>query len=174
MLDDFALLRIINVKCAFGTDVFLHAPTREIRYRVLCERSVLAAFPRCGGEGGKRPTPTVPRSARGGEEGRKGGGEAGLCEPQPVPVGAHCASAVPCRTHADRGGSEGGSVFQPPTMSPGLLLCVALAACHGTRTCGGFNVDVRFPVVKEGQTAGSLFGFSVALHQQKEGSAKYL
>uniref|UniRef100_A0AAQ4PKZ5 Integrin, alpha 3b n=1 Tax=Gasterosteus aculeatus aculeatus TaxID=481459 RepID=A0AAQ4PKZ5_GASAC len=59
-------------------------------------------------------------------------------------------------------------------MSPGLLLCVALAACHGTRTCGGFNVDVRFPVVKEGQTAGSLFGFSVALHQQKEGSAKYL
>lgn len=77
MLDDFALLRIINVKCAFGTDVFLHAPTREIRYRVLCERSVLAAFPRCGGEGGKRPTPTVPRSARGGEEGRKGGGGGG-------------------------------------------------------------------------------------------------
>ncbi|XP_037319598.2 integrin alpha-3b isoform X2 [Pungitius pungitius] len=59
-------------------------------------------------------------------------------------------------------------------MSPGLLLCVALAVCHGARTCGGFNIDVLFPVVKVGQTNGSLFGFSVALHQQTEGSTKYL
>ncbi|XP_068439237.1 integrin alpha-3b isoform X2 [Clinocottus analis] len=59
-------------------------------------------------------------------------------------------------------------------MSPGLLLCVVLFAYHGTRTCSGFNIDERFPVIKEGQTKGSFFGFSVALHQQTEGSIKYL
>ncbi|XP_034415437.1 integrin alpha-3b isoform X1 [Cyclopterus lumpus] len=59
-------------------------------------------------------------------------------------------------------------------MSPRLLLCVVLAVHHGTRPCSGFNIDERFPVIKEGQTKGSFFGFSVALHQQTEGSTKYL
>ncbi|XP_070783240.1 integrin alpha-3b [Enoplosus armatus] len=61
-----------------------------------------------------------------------------------------------------------------PNMSPRLLLCAVLAVYHGTRTCSGFNIDERFPVVKEGKTKGSFFGFSVALHQQTEGSRKYL
>uniref|UniRef100_A0A3Q3VQM3 Uncharacterized protein n=1 Tax=Mola mola TaxID=94237 RepID=A0A3Q3VQM3_MOLML len=60
-------------------------------------------------------------------------------------------------------------------MSPGLqLLCAVLAAYHGTQTCAGFNIDERFPVIKEGKTKGSFFGFSVALHQQTQGSTKYL
>ncbi|KAM4598215.1 LOW QUALITY PROTEIN: integrin alpha-3-like, partial [Polymixia lowei] len=32
-----------------------------------------------------------------------------------------------------------------------------------------FNLDTRFPLVKEGGSRGSLFGLSVALHQQTEG-----
>ncbi|KAM6964612.1 integrin alpha-3b isoform 2-T2 [Tautogolabrus adspersus] len=59
-------------------------------------------------------------------------------------------------------------------MSPKLFLCAVLALCHGTQTCSGFNIDERFPVIKEGKTKGSLFGFSVALHHQTEGTAKYL
>ncbi|XP_029311996.1 integrin alpha-3b isoform X2 [Cottoperca gobio] len=61
-----------------------------------------------------------------------------------------------------------------PNMSPRLLLCAVLAVYHGTQTCSGFNIDERFPVIKEGKTKGSFFGFSVALHQQTEGSRKYL
>ncbi|TNN74646.1 Integrin alpha-3 [Liparis tanakae] len=57
-------------------------------------------------------------------------------------------------------------------MSPRLLLCVVLAVHHGTRPCAGFNIDERFPVVKQGPTKGSFFGFSVALHQQTD--RKYL
>uniref|UniRef100_A0A3Q1ELN9 Integrin, alpha 3b n=1 Tax=Acanthochromis polyacanthus TaxID=80966 RepID=A0A3Q1ELN9_9TELE len=59
-------------------------------------------------------------------------------------------------------------------MSPRLLFCALLCVYHGTQTCSGFNIDERFPVIKEGKTKGSLFGFSVALHQQTEGSKKYL
>uniref|UniRef100_A0A3B4TGA5 Integrin, alpha 3b n=1 Tax=Seriola dumerili TaxID=41447 RepID=A0A3B4TGA5_SERDU len=59
-------------------------------------------------------------------------------------------------------------------MSPRLLLCAVLAVYQGTPTCTGFNVDERFPVIKEGKTKGSFFGFSVALHQQTGGSKKYL
>ncbi|XP_074477189.1 integrin alpha-3b isoform X1 [Sebastes fasciatus] len=61
-------------------------------------------------------------------------------------------------------------------MSPSLLLlCAAvLTVYHGTRTCSGFNIDERFPVIKQGKTKGSFFGFSVALHEQTEGSRKYL
>lgn len=59
-------------------------------------------------------------------------------------------------------------------MSPRLLFCAVLCVYHGTQTCSGFNIDERFPVIKEGKTKGSLFGFSVALHQQTEGSKKYL
>uniref|UniRef100_A0A3Q2XZP6 Integrin, alpha 3b n=1 Tax=Hippocampus comes TaxID=109280 RepID=A0A3Q2XZP6_HIPCM len=40
--------------------------------------------------------------------------------------------------------------------------------------CRGFNVDERFPVIKEGKTKGSFFGLSVAMHEQTEGSRKYL
>ncbi|KAJ8384194.1 hypothetical protein AAFF_G00207420 [Aldrovandia affinis] len=46
--------------------------------------------------------------------------------------------------------------------------------CWGTRTCRGFNLDVRFPVIKEGKTKGSFFGFSVAMHRQTQGSKRYL
>ncbi|XP_041671492.1 integrin alpha-3b [Cheilinus undulatus] len=59
-------------------------------------------------------------------------------------------------------------------MSPKLFLCAVLTLYHGTQTCSGFNIDERFPVIKEGKTKGSFFGFSVALHHQTEGSAKYL
>uniref|UniRef100_A0A671U4X8 Integrin, alpha 3b n=1 Tax=Sparus aurata TaxID=8175 RepID=A0A671U4X8_SPAAU len=55
-----------------------------------------------------------------------------------------------------------------------LLLCAVLAVYHGTRTCSGFNMDVRFPVIKIGKTNGSFFGFSVALHLQTKGSRKLL
>ncbi|KAJ8251889.1 hypothetical protein GJAV_G00226560 [Gymnothorax javanicus] len=33
-----------------------------------------------------------------------------------------------------------------------------------------FNLDVQFPVIKDGKTEGSLFGLSVALHKQTEGA----
>ncbi|XP_066554803.1 integrin alpha-3b isoform X2 [Amia ocellicauda] len=48
-----------------------------------------------------------------------------------------------------------------------VLLC-------GIVTCSGFNLDVRFPVVKQGKTTGSFFGFSVALHRQTVGKEQYL
>ncbi|XP_010793897.1 integrin alpha-3b [Notothenia coriiceps] len=60
------------------------------------------------------------------------------------------------------------------TMSPRLFLCAVLAVYQGTRTCCGFNIDERFPVIKEGKTKGSLFGFSVALHEQQGVPNKYL
>uniref|UniRef100_A0A671RHJ3 Integrin alpha-3-like n=1 Tax=Sinocyclocheilus anshuiensis TaxID=1608454 RepID=A0A671RHJ3_9TELE len=47
-----------------------------------------------------------------------------------------------------------------------LHLCVFLICAIQTNT--GFNIDVQFPVIKEGKTEGSLFGFSVALHKQTE------
>ncbi|XP_028331160.1 integrin alpha-3b isoform X1 [Gouania willdenowi] len=59
-------------------------------------------------------------------------------------------------------------------MSPRLLLCAVLAVYHGARSSRGFNIDDRFPVIKEGKTKGSFFGFSVALHQQTEGSSRHL
>ncbi|KAM9424544.1 integrin alpha-3b [Pholidichthys leucotaenia] len=59
-------------------------------------------------------------------------------------------------------------------MFPRLLLCAVLAAHRWSQTCTGFNIDERFPVIKDGKTKGSLFGFSVALHQQTAGSGKYL
>ncbi|XP_073695670.1 integrin alpha-3 [Garra rufa] len=43
---------------------------------------------------------------------------------------------------------------------------VLLFVLSAARCCKAFNLDVRFPVVKEGKTAGSLFGLSVALHEQ--------
>ncbi|XP_045066799.1 integrin alpha-3-like isoform X1 [Coregonus clupeaformis] len=52
-----------------------------------------------------------------------------------------------------------------------LLLLVLLCTVHILQ---GFNLDVRFPVVKEGKTPGSLFGFSVALHKQMVGEKRYL
>ncbi|XP_058858717.1 integrin alpha-3-like isoform X1 [Acipenser ruthenus] len=56
-----------------------------------------------------------------------------------------------------------------------LDVCLFLLALYGgIETCHGFNIDTRFPVVKEGQTSGSYFGFSVALHKQTEGAKRYL
>ncbi|XP_040885313.1 integrin alpha-3b [Toxotes jaculatrix] len=59
-------------------------------------------------------------------------------------------------------------------MCPTLLLCFVLVVYQGTQTCTGFNIDDRFPVIKEGKTNGSFFGFSVALHRQKGSTTKYL
>uniref|UniRef100_A0A673W531 Integrin, alpha 3b n=1 Tax=Salmo trutta TaxID=8032 RepID=A0A673W531_SALTR len=59
-------------------------------------------------------------------------------------------------------------------MAPSLYLHGALAVFCVTLTCNGFNIDSRFPVIKEGKTKGSFFGFAVALHKQTDGSTKYL
>ncbi|XP_051925586.1 integrin alpha-3b isoform X2 [Hippocampus zosterae] len=59
-------------------------------------------------------------------------------------------------------------------MSPRLLFCPLLLFIHAATVCRGFNVDERFPVIKEGKTKGSFFGLSVAMHEQTEGSRKYL
>ncbi|XP_072230104.1 integrin alpha-3b [Leuresthes tenuis] len=59
-------------------------------------------------------------------------------------------------------------------MSLRLLVCAVLAVYHGLKTCSGFNIDEQFPVIKEGKTKGSFFGFSVALHEQTKGSRQYL
>ncbi|XP_028989113.1 integrin alpha-3b isoform X2 [Betta splendens] len=54
-------------------------------------------------------------------------------------------------------------------MSPSLI-CLYLVMHLGTQTCGGFNIDERFPVIKVGKTKGSFFGFSVAMHRQTTGT----
>ncbi|KAM6951048.1 integrin alpha-3b [Aplochiton taeniatus] len=59
-------------------------------------------------------------------------------------------------------------------MARSLFLFGSLVWFYGTQSCNGFNIDERFPVVKDGPTKGSFFGFSVALHKQTEGSKKYL
>ncbi|KAM9772783.1 integrin alpha-3b isoform 1-T1 [Syngnathus typhle] len=59
-------------------------------------------------------------------------------------------------------------------MTPRLLFCTLLLFVHAAPVCRGFNVDERFPVIKEGKTKGSFFGLSVAMHEQTEGSRKYL
>ncbi|KAK7167892.1 hypothetical protein R3I94_002072 [Phoxinus phoxinus] len=51
-----------------------------------------------------------------------------------------------------------------------VVLVFVLSAA---RCCQTFNLDVRFAVVKEGN-AGSLFGLSVALHEQFVGEKKHL
>ncbi|XP_016343161.1 integrin alpha-3-like [Sinocyclocheilus anshuiensis] len=50
-----------------------------------------------------------------------------------------------------------------------LVLVLSAARC-----CQAFNLDVRSPVVKDGKTAGSLFGLSVALHEQVVGEKRHL
>ncbi|XP_047464727.1 integrin alpha-3b isoform X2 [Mugil cephalus] len=59
-------------------------------------------------------------------------------------------------------------------MSSRLVLCALFVFHQWTQTCTGFNIDERFPVIKEGKTKGSFFGLSVAMHEQTEGSKKYL
>uniref|UniRef100_A0A3Q0T138 Uncharacterized protein n=1 Tax=Amphilophus citrinellus TaxID=61819 RepID=A0A3Q0T138_AMPCI len=44
----------------------------------------------------------------------------------------------------------------------GSSVCALLSVCVGV--CAAFNLDTSFPLLKEGEH-GSLFGFSVALHQ---------
>ncbi|XP_069490465.1 integrin alpha-3 isoform X2 [Ambystoma mexicanum] len=56
----------------------------------------------------------------------------------------------------------------PGSPSALLLLLPLLSGCCAS------NLDWRFPVVKEGPTPGSFFGFSVALHQQTVGKSRYL
>uniref|UniRef100_A0A673NND2 Integrin, alpha 3a n=1 Tax=Sinocyclocheilus rhinocerous TaxID=307959 RepID=A0A673NND2_9TELE len=52
-----------------------------------------------------------------------------------------------------------------------LFLCALFLAA---RCCQAFNLDVRFVVAKEGKTDGSLFGLSVALHEQVVGEKRHL
>ena len=59
-------------------------------------------------------------------------------------------------------------------MAPTTLHLCLLALFFPIQTGYGFNIDVRFPVIKEGKTKGSLFGFSVAQHQQTQNSKRYL
>ncbi|XP_027018962.2 integrin alpha-3b isoform X2 [Tachysurus fulvidraco] len=59
-------------------------------------------------------------------------------------------------------------------MAPSTLLHLCFCIIYTAQTCCGFNVDVRFPVIKEGKTKGSFFGFSVAQHRLTEKPRKYL
>ncbi|XP_036407895.1 integrin alpha-3-like isoform X1 [Megalops cyprinoides] len=52
-----------------------------------------------------------------------------------------------------------------------LLLFTLFCAVEN---CTGFNLDTRFPVIKQGPTEGSFFGLSVALHKQTKGANRYL
>ncbi|XP_026877673.2 integrin alpha-3b isoform X2 [Electrophorus electricus] len=54
------------------------------------------------------------------------------------------------------------------------ILHLGFFAIYMIQTGFGFNIDVRFPVMKEGKTKGSFFGFSVAQHRQTEKTKKYL
>ncbi|XP_067225800.1 integrin alpha-3b isoform X1 [Chanodichthys erythropterus] len=56
----------------------------------------------------------------------------------------------------------------------GKSLHLCLFVIYAIQTNTGFNIDVQFPVIKEGKTKGSLFGFSVALHKQTEKTKKNL
>lgn len=56
----------------------------------------------------------------------------------------------------------------------GKSLQLCLFVIYAIQTNTGFNIDVQFPVIKEGKTKGSLFGFSVALHKQTEKTKKNL
>ncbi|XP_072524175.1 integrin alpha-3b isoform X2 [Salminus brasiliensis] len=58
-------------------------------------------------------------------------------------------------------------------MAPSALH-LFLLAIYAVQSGCGFNIDVRFPVIKEGKTKGSFFGFSVAQHKQTENAKKYL
>lgn len=51
-----------------------------------------------------------------------------------------------------------------------VVLVFVLSAA---RCCQTFNLDVKYAVVKEGN-AGSLFGLSVALHEQVVGEKRHL
>lgn len=67
-----------------------------------------------------------------------------------------------------------GTSLRRINMAPDILLRGVLTLLFVTSTCFGFNIDERFPVIKEGKTTGSLFGFSVALHYQTQGLKQYL
>ncbi|XP_046894266.1 integrin alpha-3-like isoform X1 [Hypomesus transpacificus] len=58
-----------------------------------------------------------------------------------------------------------------PSQDIFLLLLVVSCTAELVRC---FNLDLRFPVIKHGKNPDSLFGFSVALHQQTKGENRYL
>lgn len=130
------------------------------------------------GEGSRerRHTPT-PRQFRCEREQRREPLNGEVSVKRSLPVGA-LYGRLPCRTHAHRGSAGSPahmrSRMKSPNMSSRLWLCAVLAVYHGTQSCSGFNIDERFPVIKEGKTKGSFFGFSVALHHQTKGTKKYL
>lgn len=93
-------------------------------------------------------------------------------EPQPVQRTQRGRTIF--QSGVDRGAAGRHNCAQGINMAPSQYLHGALAVFCVTLTCNGFNIDSRFPVIKEGKTKGSFFGFAVALHKQTEGSTKYL
>ncbi|KAF4085336.1 hypothetical protein AMELA_G00116920 [Ameiurus melas] len=59
-------------------------------------------------------------------------------------------------------------------MAPRSLLHFCFCVIYTAQPGLGFNVDVRFPVIKEGKTKGSFFGLSVAQHSLTVKPRKYL
>nr|XP_055032649.1 integrin alpha-3b isoform X1 [Misgurnus anguillicaudatus] len=53
-----------------------------------------------------------------------------------------------------------------------LRLCVFVI--YAIESIVGFNIDVQFPIIKEGKNKGSFFGFSVALHKQTKNTKQNL
>lgn len=94
------------------------------------------------------------------------------CSP---PVGARSLGLWICGLDARRGAAHTANCANmDPCVLPVPLLVLLLLQLLAHRPCSGFNIDERFPVIKEGKTRGSLFGLSVALHHQTEGSRKNL
>lgn len=61
----------------------------------------------------------------------------------------------------------------PCAPRPALCAIAFMVAACG-RVASAFNLDTRFLVVKEAENRGSLFGYSVAFHQQTERQQRYL
>ncbi|XP_061823511.1 integrin alpha-3b [Nerophis lumbriciformis] len=59
-------------------------------------------------------------------------------------------------------------------MFPRIFSYALLLYVHAATLSRGFNIDERFPVIKQGKTKGSFFGLSVAMHEQTQGASKYL
>ncbi|KAL0992707.1 hypothetical protein UPYG_G00097190 [Umbra pygmaea] len=66
------------------------------------------------------------------------------------------------------------AIFDPIRFSMDTEYLLLLVLLCTVQSLNAFNLDVRFPVVKTGKTPRSLFGFSVALHEQTKGATRYL
>ncbi|KAK0133051.1 Integrin alpha-3 [Merluccius polli] len=93
----------------------------------------------------------------------------GECVSQ-IPVGPGEQARPSVAQQGPGPGPPGPAMAAHPRRLLSVCCCLLLLAV----SCRGFNVDQRFPVIKEGKTTGSHFGFSVALHRQTVGSQQYL